>query len=625
MHLLIRITLLLSLLYLSCAHQMAPPGGPKDELPPNVIKTEPESGTLNHPVKKKILLVFSEWVDVRNLKKSITVFPTLPDGFKVDVAGRKVEIAPKTAFAESTTYHIGINTVLTDLHGVSIGTPYKFFFSTGSSIDSGIVYGCVIDTKSRNIQPKVALFRCDRDTLPDTALINLPSYLIQTDSLGIFSFEHIRKGTYNIIAFIDNNNNNRLTPGEENAYAPLEKKFILELEAGPFVLFPASSDTLSVTVVSIKAISSTLISGEWTEGTVSTMAGENANWSIISLDSSVKAPAIEEYIAVSDSRRFALKLSDSLTTGSYSLIYRINPRISYFSENQDSSDTLQKVNGLLLDTIRFNGTVITDTVAPVFKGAWPKNIAALDTRVKLNWSKPVKITACKWYIADTLGDSVELTADTSFSEINVLKLLHRLLPGRYYSMSIPTKNFEDFNGNNPKVPVDTSKTDTLETDTAEKDTIPSISVEFTTVAARKLCHSLSGGASCLEPDSLRIWEYKQFGSAYVHSVNDSSNQFRFDSIPAGKGTISYFVDYNRDGEYTLGSLFPWKPPEPYFAFTDTIEARARWDIEGIEVPACDICTKMEHHSETEGKSPDEKTDELKRDRITDEEQDSGIK
>lgn len=594
------ITLIFFLFFMYCAHQVAPSGGPKDELPPKIARTIPESGTLNYPVKKNVILNFSEWVEPRNVKRSITVFPTLPDGFKVTVAGKRVEIKPKTAFAESTTYHIGINTELTDLHDVSVGTPFNVFFSTGPSIDSGIVHGCVIETEVKNVQPKVALFRCEEDTLPDTAYLNLPSYLIQTDSSGAFCFKHIRKGNYFIIAFIDEDSDNRLTPGKDGAYAPRDKKFVLEKEAGPFLLFPVSSDTMASKISSIKAISATMISGEWEEGTGRKIFNENYDWKVISLDSTVKAPCIDEYIPVTGSRLFALKLSDSLTTGSYSLIYRINPRISLPLKSDDTSASATKIEESLFDTIRFNGTIYPDTVKPVFKGAEPSLNADLDTRITLSWSGPVKPLFHKWFIADTLGDTVLLAVDTSFSETTYMKPMRKMLPGSYYFTMLLAEYFEDFVGNNPKTIDYLTKKDTSETDSAEVDSIPIIYIKFTTISPRDLCYSLVGGASCLEPESRRIWQFMPFNSPSIHSAADNNSQFRFDSIPGAKGIFGYFVDYNGDKEYTPGSLFPWISPEPRFTFPeDTIEARARWDIEGIEVEACDVCIKKEEKIETE--------------------------
>lgn len=595
----IQLFLFAVILFLSCAHQVGPPGGPKDTVPPQIVRAIPESGTLNHPVKKKIVLYFSEWVDIRNVKKSITVFPTLADGFKVTVGGKRVEIAPKKAFAESTTYHMGINTILTDLHGVSVGTPFKFFFSTGSTIDSGVITGCVIDAGKKEIQPKVALFRCENDSVSDTAFLELPSYLIQTDSSGFFQFDHIRKGGYILLAFHDEDNDNRITPGKDNAYAPREKKFVLEKEAGPFLLFPISSDTLSATVKEIKAISATLIFGEWIEDADYGM--ENNAWKILSLDSAVTAPRIRSYLPIRESRFFVLQLEDSLTTGSYSLIYTINPRIIKRSDSA-GSDTGQ----VLCDTIRFNGTVYPDTVPPVLKGTSPKGTVDLAAEVSITWSKPVRALVHEWYITDSLDDTVKLSIDTSFSETSVFKPLRKLTPELTYTFSIPATYFEDFTGNIPRISSDTSKTDTTEIDTTEEeDTVTVVTTGFTTIAAKDICYSLSGGASCLEPQPLRIWEFKPIETSAVYTTEDSSNHFCFDSIPGGKGTFGYFIDYNNDNVYTVGSLFPWVPPEPQFAFPDTIEARARWDIEGVEVPACDICRKKkEQPAVLEEASPD---------------------
>ena len=36
-------------------------------------------------------------------------------------------------------------------------------------------------------------------------------------------------------------------------------------------------------------------------------------------------------------------------------------------------------------------------------------------------------------------------------------------------------------------------------------------------------------------------------------------------------------------------MFPWLASEPHIVLTDTVEARARWDIEGIEVVECEPC------------------------------------
>lgn len=589
--------MIITVLFLFCAHQIGPSGGPKDETSPVIVATVPAQGTLNHPPKKKIVLHFSEWVDPRNVKKSLTVFPTLMDGYKQNVSGRRIEIIPKKSFADSTTYNIGLNVSLTDYHNVSIGTPYNFFFSTGPSIDSGIIYGCVIHNKTKDEPPKVALYKCLGDTVPDSSFFNLPSYLVQTDSLGFFSLKHIRKGSYEILAFIDADNNNRLTPGKEKAFAPLDKKIILVKEEGAVVLFPVSSDTASARLKSITAISPMVISGEWINEYIAEISDNNNNFLIVSLDSTTKAPQIIHYLPVKGSSSFILKLSDSLTTGSYSLIYKFNPRVYTPLDSQTIKDTLFDLEAMYYDTIRFNGTVYTDTTPPILKSSQPSKLAALGTHISVSWSKPVRSTTTSWFIADTIRDTIPIIIDTLFSNTTQMHPQRKLLPGRNYYFSIPASYFEDFAGNTPDIKIDSTIVyDTISKDSIvsikiPKDSIPLVKFSFSTISQRQICYSLSGGDSCLSCNDKRIWKFNYFGQPIYPISQDSCGFFRFDSIPSGKGTLSYFIDGDdKDGKYSEGRLFPWKAPEPRYSFADTIEARARWDIEGIQLYAvCEEC------------------------------------
>ena len=51
-----------SILIYSCAAVSAPEGGPKDETPPQLISSNPESGTLQFK-GGKVTLSFSEYID----------------------------------------------------------------------------------------------------------------------------------------------------------------------------------------------------------------------------------------------------------------------------------------------------------------------------------------------------------------------------------------------------------------------------------------------------------------------------------------------------------------------------------------------------------------------------------
>jgi hypothetical protein len=106
--------------------------------------------------------------------------------------------------------------------------------------------------------------------------------------------------------------------------------------------------------------------------------------------------------------------------------------------------------------------------------------------------------------------------------------------------------------------------------------------------ADSLCIRLSGGASCLPPDDKRKWVYRPISRRDTSfTVADSAGTFAFDSIPASKGTLLWFIDDNGDNAITPGRLSPWRSPERFFAVPDTVEAKARWVVEGLEVRGCE--------------------------------------
>jgi hypothetical protein len=106
--------------------------------------------------------------------------------------------------------------------------------------------------------------------------------------------------------------------------------------------------------------------------------------------------------------------------------------------------------------------------------------------------------------------------------------------------------------------------------------------------ADSLCVRLSGGASCLKPNENRKWVYRPISRRDTSfTVADSAGTFAFDSIPASKGTLLWFIDDNGDNQITPGRLSPWRAPERFFAVPDTVEAKARWVVEGLEVRGCE--------------------------------------
>ena len=66
------------LFVLSCAAIMSPPGGAKDETPPELRSTIPKNRATNYN-GNQIELIFSEYIDENSIKGAITILPNLDE------------------------------------------------------------------------------------------------------------------------------------------------------------------------------------------------------------------------------------------------------------------------------------------------------------------------------------------------------------------------------------------------------------------------------------------------------------------------------------------------------------------------------------------------------------------
>ncbi|MFW6220890.1 MAG: Ig-like domain-containing protein [Fibrobacterota bacterium] len=569
-----KLTVYLSLVFtafllFSCAQQVAPSGGPDDTTPPNLMESSPALGATSVERDATIRFFFSEWVNPASAKRSATIYPPIEDGLRVDVSGRTITIKPKDQLQDSTTYHVTLTTALQDLRGNQLNSSIDLYFSTGPQLDSGMVYGCIPDVPSLSQKPTVALYR--KDTLAlDSQLFITPTYVTQPDTLGAYAFNHIRAGSYVLLAFVDRDNNSRLSSrADEAVFAPLKREIIVDTTSGPFILFPSRADTSAITIQSLEGHSAEVLRVQWSEEPFSRVPPLDTIWQIIPLDTAkVSPPSLDSIVPLKNGMSMYITLDSPMDTSSYRLIYPAYSR----------TDTLS----WFADTIRFNGTTLPDTIAPTLTDSQPKGLSSLRPRISVIWSEPVRILASEIELLsmteDTIAaDTILLRADTTqWSDSTVLTIDSALAPGTMFRVSLPREQVIDIAGNHP-------------IDTADTASPATVDFSFSTLPIDSICLMLKGGAPCLDGDVDRVWIFRHLSRQSQFLSSDSSGIFRFDSIPAGKGTLAYFIDLNNNGMHTEGRLFPWLAPEPYFSFSDTVEARALWEIEGIRVDACRVC------------------------------------
>jgi hypothetical protein len=203
------LAVLLAVLLVGCANPQRPSGGPRDETPPRVLRSNPAQDAVNVSTGS-VTLNFSEYVERASLTRAISVTPAFDRPLEYDWDGRSVEIEFPSALRDSTTYIVTLDTELSDTRGVSLEEPITIAFSTGPRINRGTIAGTVVEPNEGAPQSQVDIYAyaAPEGTPPDS-LPDRPEYRTQTGEDGTFTLEYLREQPYYVIAIRDNNRNRR--------------------------------------------------------------------------------------------------------------------------------------------------------------------------------------------------------------------------------------------------------------------------------------------------------------------------------------------------------------------------------------------------------------------------------
>ena len=204
----------------SCAAISSPQGGPRDKTPPRLIATSPDSAARN--VKQQFIkLTFSEPIQVKELPKNLLITPQLaPDNsYSVRPDRDAVTLLFKQPLEANTTYSFNFRKAIVDANESLPARYQALSFSTGATLDSGVVRGTVADLLTAQLA-KDAVVGLYRPTDTVGVRRGQPYYLTRTDDKGAFQLNFVRVAPYDIYAWADKNNNGRFDDGEKIAYLP---------------------------------------------------------------------------------------------------------------------------------------------------------------------------------------------------------------------------------------------------------------------------------------------------------------------------------------------------------------------------------------------------------------------
>ena len=192
----------------SCARTGRPDGGPKDELAPLFVTSNPPYKTINFS-KKEVKLEFNEFIKLKDLNKQLVVSPPLKNPLIVTPKGTaskflKIEILDTLAL--NTTYIFNFGNAIEDNNESNKLEGFKYVFSTGAYIDSletsGNVANALINKKPE--KTNILLYLIDSTFTDSIIYKQKPNYVTTALDTTKFNFTNLKKGKYLLLALEEN-------------------------------------------------------------------------------------------------------------------------------------------------------------------------------------------------------------------------------------------------------------------------------------------------------------------------------------------------------------------------------------------------------------------------------------
>lgn len=207
-----------------CASIQQPMGGPKDSIPPKILKETPSNLSRNFNAKE-IIIEFDEYIKLQNEYKEVSISPDLEEFKPPRVKKKSLVISLPDTLEENTTYTINFGKAVGDFNEGNPILNYSYVFATGNEIDSLNVSGQVINalTLDKEKEVTVMLIPTRKDSIFGKKKASI--YAL-TDSAGNFKIKNLKEDTYRIYA-LKEKNNDRIYNAEDEEIAFLQDSFHL--------------------------------------------------------------------------------------------------------------------------------------------------------------------------------------------------------------------------------------------------------------------------------------------------------------------------------------------------------------------------------------------------------------
>lgn len=596
------------LLFASCAHMEAPPGGPADTRKPFVaaVQPAPDSTRVGRDLDARIR--FSEWVAPDIERGKVYLVPPLAKRIHARLHGDELRVTSSDRLDTNTTYTLGIVRSVKDLHEQPLEAPLELAFSTGPALDSGRLSGAVAPFQGRPAAGAfAALFprgpelrarfrhlvrRNDSDVTPspqpDPAKES-PAYIAPADSLGRFAFAHVRPGRYGLVGFQDANGD--LAPAIGAEAIAIGPSVDVAAGAGePVPLTLAAYDTVPMRLTEARWAQESMYQGRCL-GTVRLKFSRPPH--------PVQALRRDAYALRKADRDgkpagAALPVLDVCQNPVSGEIEISTLPLDRDSQYVASCPGLRDVYGNLADTARARAVFKADTAsrdtakAEMFFLA-PRKVSGERTRLPADHLMPAAGLAA--YYPRLMTDSLQgWLRGHLLAKLDTAPLAYVLERASHHEFSlkfpaIPLKGQRLI----LSLRIDSAAgTGTVAPGARPDGTNPAAAAGSKAAPAQAAPAAVPVASFTLaDAAKLGSLKFRQDRSAYgsrlvirglgapteVSRVTPAAEEVTVDSLPEGMYAVDYFRDSNGDGLWHPGSLAPWAVQEPYVQWADSAEVK----------------------------------------------------
>lgn len=220
-----------------CANIVPPSGGPRDSIPPLLLKTTPGDSTRNFK-GNKITFTFDEFIDVDNPSENLLISPSPKSQPVVDHKLNTLTLKIKDTLENNTTYTIQFGRTVKDFNEGNVLQNLVYTFSTGPYIDSLQLKGKVILAETGKIDTTLIVML--HTSANDSAVVKeRPRYIAKLNGHGEFVFTNLPPKTFYIYTLKDNNGTRRYLD-EKQLFGFADKPVSLSDTVTPVTLYAYS-------------------------------------------------------------------------------------------------------------------------------------------------------------------------------------------------------------------------------------------------------------------------------------------------------------------------------------------------------------------------------------------------